>query len=402
MSRSSAWLILPIVAGVVIRAGLRLAAGEDAFLTHGYTFYLTLAHSFLAGDGLCYAPGESCASRLPVYPLFLAGFIQAGVLYPGVVIAQSIIGAGVGWMAWRIGNELFAPPVGLLAAAATAFNPYAVIHDTALQDTVLLNFLMAAALACLLAARRTRRNGLWLAAGIVLGLAILTAARVAFFAPFAIAWVAAVGGTNRRERMRAAVVVALPIVLLTGAWTMRNWRVVGAPVLTSEFGRSLYLGNNPLTFSHFPEESIDLTVDGLPQLSPDGYRSIERLAGQDVARDALFRRMGLEYVRANPGTAAWGSARKLWVILSAQLSPAREPVVQWAYRSVFLSAHLLAIVGLWRARRDWRVHALMWGLVLSFAITTAVFWAHTSHTGYLDPILFAYASAGLYRLANHQ
>lgn len=398
-SRPTRWLWIAVITGVAIRAGIRFGIGEDDFLTNGYTFYLTIANSFLAGDGFCYAAGESCAIRMPVYPLFLAGFVRTGLLYPGVVIAQSLMGGTIVWMAWRIGTEAFTPRVGVLASIATAFNPYAVIHDTALQDTVLLSLCIAWSLVLLLSAHRTRRATLWFAAGFVLALAILTSARVAVFVPFVIAWVLAAGGPTRGERLRATLVVTLPIVLLVGAWTLRNWRIVGAPVLTTEAGESLYFGNSPLTFTHFPAESVDLMADELERLSPEVYQAAERLEGQDVARDNLFRQMALDYIAAHPGTVAWGGLRKLWVVASAQFSPARGPFVQWGYRIVFLPMHILALAGLWRARHNWRVHGPMWGLAVSFAITTAVFWAHTSHTSYLDPILFVYAAAGLWQLA---
>lgn len=398
-TRATRWLWVAIIIGVAARAGIRFAGGEDAFLTNGYTFYLTIANSFLAGDGFCYAAGESCAIRVPVYPMFLAGFIRADLLYPGVVIAQSIMGGAIVWMAWRMGTEVFTPRAGLLAAVATALNPYAVIHDTALQETVLLNLCVAWSLVLLLRARRTGSGGLWFAAGLALALAVLTSARVAVFIPFVIVWALAGGGVNSRDRSRAAIVVALPIVLLVGAWTMRNWRMVGAPVLTTEAGESLYFGNSPLTFTHFPAESVDLTAEEFDRLPPEISQAVERLEGQDVARDNLFRQMALDYIAAHPGSVAWGSLRKLWVVASAQLSPARGPVVQWAYRIVYLPMHILTLVGLWHARKNWRVHMPIWGLAIAFATTTAVFWAHTSHTSYLDPILFVYAAAGVLHLA---
>ena len=387
-----------MVAGVAVRVGIRIAGGEDAFLVNGYSFYLTLANNLLAGHGLCYEPGASCALRLPVYPVFLAGFIWSGQLYPGVVIVQAVMGAALAWMAWWIGRETFGPRVGLLAAAGTALNPYAVIHDTALQDTALLNLLMLGAIVLLLRARLAPGVAMWLGGGVALGLAVLTSGRVAVFAPLAIAWTLAAGGGSRRDRLRSAMLVALPLVILMGGWMTRNWIVVGAPVLTTEAGEGLFLGNGPLTFTHFPDRSIDLAYDEFERLAPEAQDTLQRLEGQDVARDAVLRAWALDYIAANPAQVVWGGARKLWVIASAQLSPAREPLVQWGYRLLFLSIHALALVGAWQVRSHWQAHALFALLVLSFAATTAVFWAHTSHKSYLDPVLFVYAAAGVVAL----
>ena len=60
-----------------------------------------------------------------------------------------------------------------------------------------------------------------------------------------------------------------------------------------------------------------------------------------------------------------------------------------------MPVHLLAAVGLWRVRRRWREHLVVGVVFLAFALTTAVFWAHTSHKSYLDVFLFVYASAGV-------
>ena len=88
------------------------------------------------------------------------------------------------------------------------------------------------------------------------------------------------------------------------------------------------------------------------------------------------------------------AARKLWVVAAAELSPARGPIAQLGYLLLFLHVHVLAVVGCWRSRSDWRVHSVVWLVIASFAATTAIFWAHTSHKSYLDPVLFVYAAAG--------
>ena len=400
MSRDLAgrrWLIAAVALGAVLRLVIRLASGEDAFLTNGYTFYLDIARTAWAGDGLCYAPGESCALRMPLYPLLLAPLVAAGAVYPVMVIAQALMGGLLAWIAWWIGRELFSERVGMIGAFATALNPYAVLHDTALQDTALFNLLFAASIALLLRAARGHTAWPWLLAGVSLSLAILTSARIALLVPVAIAWVivAAPGAWTTRARM--ALLVALPIVVMSGGWMARNWRLVGAPVLTTEGGEGLYFGNSPLTFLHFPERSIDLTAGEIERLPAPARHALARLSGDDLAVDRLYRGWAIDYILANPLGTARGALSKVWVVVAAQLSPGREPLYQWGYRAWFLPLHLLAVVGAWRARG--RGHLLIAGCLLAFALTTAVFWAHTSHKSYLDALIFIYAGAGACALA---
>jgi 4-amino-4-deoxy-L-arabinose transferase-like glycosyltransferase len=341
------------------------------------------------------APGEGCALRVPAYPLFLSPFASVGWVYPGAVIAQALVGGALVWLAWLIGRELFDDRVGLFAAALASLSPYAVMHDTALQETVVANTFMAAGLLLLLRARRTGRARLCLAAGIVLALATLTAARFAIFLPCALAWLLLAAGKEWHGRIRRAALLVLPMIALVGGWMLRNSQVVGGFVLTSEAGESLWKGNNPSTFSHYPTASIDLSaIESFERLRPAARAELERLEGQEVARDRLYRRWAVEYIAADPGRTVRAAMRKLAVMASAQFSPARGPAIQWGYLIMFLPLHVLALAGAWSVRRQWQVHALTALLVGSFAVTTAAFWAHTSHKSYLDVFLFVYASAG--------
>lgn len=384
-----------VVLGAIARVAAGLPRGADAFLTDGYSFYLTISRNFLDGIGLCYSIDGGCAARMPLYPLWLAPFVAGGVVYPGVILAQAVAGSLLAWIAWDLGRRLFDDRVGLIAAAATALNPYAVIHDTALQDTVFINLLIALSILLLLRARGRANAAMWIAAGLALAAALLTNARIALFVPCAIAWVLLAFPPGGVGRWRAALLVSLPILLLAGGWAMRNWRVVGAPVLTTEAGDALWFGNNQWTFAHFPQQSIDLTEEEMRTLPPDQRDLLMPFAGTEAQRDAFVAGWAVDYITADPARTAIAAARKLWIAVSAQLSPARSPLVQFGYAAVFLPVHVLAAIALWRERARWRTHALVYLLLASFAVTTALFWAHTSHKSYLDAMLFIYAAAAL-------
>jgi 4-amino-4-deoxy-L-arabinose transferase-like glycosyltransferase len=388
-----------ILLAFALRVTVCLARGETSFLDRNYHFYLTIAGTFLQGDGLCVAPGVKCALRMPVYPVFLSPFLATGWLYPGLVVVQSTVGAALTWLAWRLGRDLFDRATGLLAAFLTAINPYSVVHDTAVQETVVLNGLVALAVFWLLQSRRPRATAACLGAGVVLGLAVLTTARIAIFLPCAEAWALLAPGLSWRVRVRHAVLVLLPMVFLIGGWTVRNWRAVGAPVLTTEAGESLWVANNEWTFSHFPVQSIDLSAgEAYRRLGAWQQQELDKRQGSEVARDRLLAKWGLEYAAAHPWRTLGNGLRKIWMAASAELSPARAPALQFGYALLFTPVHLLAGIGLWRSRSAWDTH-LIYLLFASFAITTATFWAHTSHKSYLDLFLFVYAASVISRSA---
>ena len=380
----------------VLRLGARLWLTDAASVEEGYTIYLTIARTFAEGGGLCGAPGEGCSQRMPLYPLLLSPLVANNWLHPGLAIVQSLIGAATVWLIGAVARDLFGWPTALLAAAVAALNPYAVVHDTALQETSLVNGLLVLSVWLFLVQRRTESALAGLGAGAALALCVLTTARVALLLPAALAWVAFATTGAWVVRARRTALVAVPIVLLVGGWVGRNWRIEGAPVLTTESGVSLWVGNNKYTFSHFPQESIDLSAaDAFRAITTDQRAAIVATNGKPVARDRLLREWAGEAIAADPAATAWNAVRKIGIAVSATFTPARSPLVQLGYAAFFLPIHALAPWGLWRSRRTDSAHLLSMAVIASFLVTTAVFWAHTSHKSLIDAVLFVYAAGAI-------
>ena len=383
-----------VVAGFVVRLlAARLIAGSNR---GGYDIFLMIARTFAHGGGFCELPGQACAVRVPGYPLFLSWFLDAGRPGAGLVVAQAALGAAVAGITWRIGVDLFDRSTGLLAVAALSVSPYAAIHDTALQDTVLADVLMALGILLLLRLERTPRARWALSAGVVLAATVLVTARLALILPGVLAWACWRAGRSWPVRVTHAALLALPVVVLIGAWLVRNDRVVGAPVLTTVVGESLWTANNAVTLNRFPAQSIDVTKqDAYDALSADERAALAHLAGDDVAVDRLLETWGRDFMLAHPARIAGYAAVKVAVPVLAYLSPARRPIVQVLFALTYLPVHLLAVVAFWRCRVDWKSHVLTGTVFAVFLTTTAVFWAHTSHAAFLDPLWFVYAAAVL-------
>lgn len=378
-----------------VRLIYRLAQGEEAFLNNGYTFYRELAGSFLKGFGLCFEGGVDCAVRVPVYPLFMSAFLHWDWLYPGMPVVQSAISASRCLLAYGIGASLFDRRVGLVAASLAAIHPYSVAHSTAMQDTSLFNLLIALSIYLLLRSREPGRGTLGkLGAGLVLGLAALTTVRLDLFLPLAILWVAWPPVPGRPWRLRQAALVSLPVVMLVGGWMVRNWSVVGAPVITTESGLSLWVANNAITTEFLPERSVDEIYDAAYAGLPGERKASLASTGGELEADRLLWQWAIEYMRANPGPTLINMVRKVAWSFSAQLSPAREWAIQWGYAAYSIPLHVLALVGWWRSRVDrWSLgHLLICFLFVAFIVTTAVFWAHTSHKSTLHLFLGVYAA----------
>lgn len=392
------WELLAIfVIAFAARLVYRLAQGEAAFLAHGYTFYRDLADSYLSGQGLCFDGGVDCAVRVPVYPVLVSFFLRWDALYPGLPMAQAAISASSCLIAYGIGRTLFGPRKGLLAACLTAVNPYAIVHSTAIQETSLFNLLIALAIYLLLQSREPGRGGgTSLAAGLMLALASLTTVRLIAFVPLAVLWAALPLGRDRPWRLRQAALVSIPIVLLVSPWVGRNWMVIGAPVLTTEAGLSLWVANNPATFEFLPDRSVDEIYDVAYARLPEDRKVALSSLDSELAVDRLLGQWAIEYMQANPGQTVVNMGRKVIAAFSGQLSPARKGWVQIGYAAFIVPLHLLALIGWWRARAQADPqhpgHLLVLFLFAAFVITTAVFWAHTSHKSTLHMFLGVYAA----------
>lgn len=372
-------------------AGLTKGAG---FVDDGYSFYAGMAATFLEGHGFCYSAGELCTSRMPLYPLIVAPFLYTHTAYPGLIVLQALVGASIAWLTYRIGASLFNARIGLVAAALAGLNPYAVIHYPTFQDTVVVNALIAAAVLCLLQSTK-QRNGLLAIAGAALALAVLTNARVAFLVPFMAAW--ALWSSASSMRIRRTALFVLPLLLMLGGWMYRNYSIDGTAVLTSESGRSLWIANNATTFSFYPNRSIDEVAD-VESETLDAADKASISVADPIQRDRALSALGWKYISSHPVQTIANAGFKVAVAFSGWLSPARGWLIQLGFAALFLPTTVAALAMLWRLRRDDESHVLIGLIVVAFSVTTAIYWAHTSHQSYLHPFYFIYACAAISRL----
>lgn len=370
--------------------------GSERFFVEGYTLFITLAGQLASGYGYAF-PGEApTAFRVPLYPLFLAGLTGGEPKYVPVLVAQALVSTGTVVLAGLLAREWFGPRAGLIAAALCAVYPYYVLHDVTLQETGLFTFLSALATWLALVARRRGWVALAALAGLALGSAILTRATLAPFALVAIAWLALpTSGWKPSRRGLAMSLTALAATLLTlSPWLIRAHDLTGRWTLGTEFGAAVYAGNHPLTFSHFPRESIDLSrAEMFAALTPANRAELARRS--EAGQSDWFLARGLAWIARHPGEAALGAVRKLAAAFGPLPVPRKGAMGDAVHAFSFFPMFLLALAMLWRRRREWRDDALVYAHLVLFAGITAVMWAQTSHRSYLDVYLIVFAAGML-------
>ena len=383
------FILALLLAAFLVRLAVRIAFGEEYFWTSGYRFYYHMAENFVSCKGFCFG-----TTRPPLYPMFLALSILAGENWLLIVVPQALIGSGTALCAFLIGREIFNPTVGAIACAITAFYPYYVMHDTALQETGMATFCIAISVWLLLRANRLDRNFDWFLSGLALGSVALVRISVTPIAAVAVLWTVIWGAQGHAwKRLWKSSILLFAVMLMALPWLAWTYHVTGEPVLSTEVGYALWAGNNPETFSHYPVESIDRsTEEALLKMAESDEAALARLADDKVAESNWLAWHAWAFIRANPWLTVRGAIRKIGAGFSPQLNPVRNPFVETVYAITYVPVALLGIYGMYLARRQ-RATILVALMFLAFMCVTAVFFAHTSHRSYLDLYWIVFAAS---------
>lgn len=277
------WLAALIAAGIAARVVWALLFPAP-FTSDGEAYY-KLAQRLSQGLTYQTTKGEWVAWP-PGYPfLLLVHFKLLGVGRLAVAVANLLLFAGslltVDALARRFseGRE----GTARLATLLLALWPNLIASAGVASKEMVIVFLLPATLLLYLGAVE-KRTIMSLAAGLVLGYAILTQPALQLLAGIFLVFEVLLRTPVLRAAARLALLgLGMAVVILP--WTWRNYQVTGVPVLVSANGGSVfYRANNPLA-----------TGGWILQ----GERS---LAGYDeLTADRLGYQWGKEWIRENPG-----------------------------------------------------------------------------------------------------
>lgn len=292
------------------------------------------------------------AWKEPLYIGLLAAMNRAtGNSDAAVAVFQAGCGIltalGVMWLAARLWSDpARAGAAGLLAAV----NPFLVYYDARFIHPLSFDVLgMVAVVASILWARRRGGGGSAAAAGAVMGLVLWQRATVllAGAAAWAAAWVWAKAADRRRILQAGLVWLAVALAVIA-PWLVRNARLVGRPLLTTDMAHIVWLGNNPLsngTYSDAAGERVIHQADPAFRARLQGASEIEQydLFLGDTRR--FITEQPLQFIRLAAGRV-WG-----FVWWSPNAGVEYAPWQRRIYQAWYVA--LLAL-GAWGLRRWWR------------------------------------------------
>ena len=261
--------------------------------------------------GLTTPSGDVVATafRPPLYPYLLSWIAGNGSLnLIGVAVLHAILGgltAGFTYLScveW-LGSERGRLP-GILAASLVIVDPVLIQ-----QSTLVMTETLATAIASLViwwwVCHLSKRFTL-VSAGVLGGwLALAYLCRPTFVVwgvmlIVCLAFSNAPDGVRRGRRILAAAITGMVVVVAIAIWTYRNASMLGHPIwATSHGGYTLLLGNNPLIYRHFREESLIGRWDANPFLVAYAHR----YEGDSTSEEFWFRNWESE-VRMQPELSA--------------------------------------------------------------------------------------------------
>lgn len=370
-------------AGLVVLVALAARA-----LVHGLQpHYLELTESLVVARHLNLGLGfvfEQYGTMVRAWkePLWIALLALTQRLFgPGelpLLLLQWSAGAACAVVVMRIAERVLADSrLALVSGGLAAVNPFLVYYDTRyvhpLSFDVLLFLLLVQALLRAHQEAPGWAGARW--AGLVCGLGLWQ--RGTLLAVAAGAWAASVSSVprdQRRARLRLAAASLTLALLVIAPWLVRNWIVVGRPVLTTDFAHILWLGNHPGANGAYWDETRIRHYDRADESFRRRIQDVPELGQYDV-----FMSEALAFVSREPAAFLKLVGARLrgffWFTPTAGLAYGAWQALLYALAyAALLVAGLAGLARLWRAGPSPRRQAasVLLGGVLGLAAVHAV------------------------------
>ena len=360
-----------------------------------------------------------------VYRLFGRHYIAVGLLHT-FFDALSIA------LLYDIARRLLPRPsgewAGTLAGLFFALYPYLIFQNLTLADTALWILLLHLFVWLMILLREAPAFDLRIAllGGFALGLSALTRALLPPLAILVALWF--LFRLDWRETLRRLLPVAIVSLFVLLPWLMRGFQIYGGFVTVAlNSGENFYQGNNPQTIPFF-RAGYDVQWSSPPDDLPPTENRYDR-------NNALME-AGWRYLRENPHRIPELLLVKFQVYWNAQVTPLNNlrqgeslrlggdgeallmvdegsqigvTAANAAYQDDSLfsvigrQAHvlyfgglwLLAVIGAFLCRREWRMASLLFFVQISQTAMYLIFHPSTRYRSPTDPLLFIFSAYAL-------
>jgi hypothetical protein len=413
--RTIAFVMAIIAAAFVVRLIVVLSMNEDVPWFDAREYH-RLATGLCENWSYDAADGSPTAYWPPGYPFFLAlVYLLFGPSLAALRVVQACVGALTCAVVYLIAKRLLDRRTALLAAAILAIYPLAVYTAGTPYPAALQTFLVACVVYLCLTAKAASSATCAVGSGAIAGCSALVAPSALPAFLLAALWLAwpmqgrqdspLAGGQEdsagqaRRPRGRLlAVLFLIPLVLIIGAWSARNYRALGKPVaISTNGGFNFWLGNHP-----------GVTATTGNRMTASMRRELGAVYGRhknEADRDSVLYAKAREYIGADPGRfvrLSFEKALNLWRLYPSPATEVRPAGGMERLLSLLSYGLLLPFGVFWLLRRlkDSDGARLVLLLFIGFTVVHALFISKVRFRIPIDPYLIVYASAALLAVAD--
>jgi 4-amino-4-deoxy-L-arabinose transferase-like glycosyltransferase len=383
--------------------------------------FVGIAKHLAAGDG--YVSVSYRAN--PVLPAYLAAvFVAFGESYRAARVGQALMGALTCVLVAATGMRLLGVAVGTIAGLMLAVYLPHVYLSGVFYAECLFTLLIACTVYGAVRSLDTNRPLPWLAAtGVSFALTALSRPIFLAYLPFLLAAIfyASRAAFSRKVLMATILVVATVLGILP--WTIRNYLVLGRPVLVSTgFGTKLWQGNNEGAAGDADDRELSFRQDvwrarvaTLPEPERttvearyrDAERRIDALQAASgdayTATDAVLGPLAWEHIRTHPLRTVELFVRKLGTLFlpfskTLVTNEHTTSLNQWLAALAYVPILVLAAVGIWFSAGRHPGLWMLYGLLVSVSAAYGVLTACTRFRLPLDPYLVVFAAAAVVEL----
>lgn len=339
-----------------------------------------LAENMLKYGAYTYDGSQPASQRAPGSAMFLLLWKICGAGVVTIRVGYFCVMAMTLLLLYRLVSDFASPAAGVLSATAVLLYPVQFYVTGTLYPQPLGAMLLMMAL-WMLAGRDRLGLGRALLGGVAFGLGVLTIPTFLLLLAVVLTWLIF---RYRRQAVLPALAVILPVVLIVGAWTYRNYLAQDSfvPVSTNGGLNFLYANNENAS----PYSGVETDIDR--------YRRIGQAMPPDQA-DRYYRAMAMEWIWANPSRAGHLYFRRLIhyfgfydeVVTKSQVSLAGKLLMYLTYGP--LLGLLVIRLCLWRRYPPVSAEKLLIWLYLLNAVATACFVVRIRYRLPLDYLLIA-------------
>jgi hypothetical protein len=365
--------------------------------------------------------------RPPLLPLGLAAILECGGGIVALGAVQVVLGAATVALTLHAGKRLGLGRLSLVAAALVACDPLLIAYTTFPMTETLFTFLVIALVA--VATPRVQPvadsnpRGIVIRAlvvGILFGACALCRPTIWPTVLLVAAWCLwrmLRTPDDRRRLIVTGLAAALACGAVVAPWALRNWKILGSPVVTTTHGGyTLLLGNNadffrdvasrPLSEVWRDREPDQFQQAWFTRLIADRDREIGSSA-DELTQNQWMYQQAYKSIRAEPRLFLRACALRFvlfWNVVP--LLPSRSSLSQlvvWGLCAGYVIELVLFVLGLaslvWRW--DWR-WALPLCVILNFTLVHLVYWSNMRMRAPLVPLIALVAARGLSAFLNRR